>query len=87
MAKYIKTISVEAEQFLPQENKIPLGVRSDGPRSPTTDIRSSWVCSTKDGTFYLTDGDYIVYEGEDRYVVPQSMFEDEYRPEEVPSKK
>ena len=58
--KYLMQVEVEADQFLPQEDKIPTGVISDGPRSPKTDKRSSWILFTNSGTNYLNDGDYVV---------------------------
>lgn len=80
MAKYSLTITVDAEQFLPSEDKIPRGVTSDGPRSPRTDPRAKWVLMTNEGMTYLKEGDYVITsEGGDRYVMPQASFEKTYK--------
>jgi len=60
MAKYVATLEIDAEQFLPDEDKIPKGVTSDGPRSPKVDPRSSWIVYTREGAKYLKSGDYVV---------------------------
>lgn len=79
--KYGMTIEIEAEQFLPEEDKIPTGVTSDGPRSPKTDPRASWVLKTPEGVVYLTEGDYIVTMADNsQYRVPADKFERDYKP-------
>ena len=78
--KYLMQVEVEADQFLPKENKIPAGVISDGPRSPKDDKRSSWILRTNHGTNYLNDGDYIVTrENGDRYIISSTSFERDYK--------
>lgn len=80
MAKYIMTIEIEAEQFLPEEDKIPKGVTSDGPRSPRTDPRAAWVLRTPEETIYLKSGDYIITTASGaHYRVEQSKFERDYK--------
>ena len=54
MAKYRKIDTVQAEQFLPQENKIPDGV------IPFSNVKPiQYVIKTLEGFHYLRDGDYI----------------------------
>ncbi len=76
------TIEVEAEQFLPNEDKIPQGVQSDGPRNPKIDPKSSWVLmDSKYGTKYMHDGEYVVTDPTGaRYCVPADVFEAQYKP-------
>jgi hypothetical protein len=81
--KYTMQVEVEAEQFLPSEDKIPKGVISDGPRSPKDDARSSWILHTQDGTSYMRDGDYVVTTAEgNRYIMQREVFEKIYTPGE-----
>lgn len=80
--KYIKTTTIEAEQFLPEKDQIPAGVHSDGPHNPASDSRSSWVSKTEDGMVYLNSGDYIVTESDGRkHRVIKEEFEKDYKPE------
>jgi hypothetical protein len=80
MQKYFKTIEIVAEQFLPNEDKIPEGVTSDGLRSPRTDPRSKWVLLSNDGLKYLADGDYVITDASgERYVIQKAQFEEEYK--------
>lgn len=80
MTKYVMTIEVDAEQFLPEEDKIPKGVTSDGPRSPKNDPRAKWVLMNQDGMKYLSPGDYVVTTpAGDKYVVQKDRFEADYK--------
>lgn len=80
--KYVMSIEIEAEQFLPEQDKIPQGVTSDGLRSPKTDPRSSWVLLNKKyGMKYISSGDYIITEPDgSQYSVPSDIFEAQYKP-------
>lgn len=78
--KYYMRLEIEAEQFLPEEDKIPAGVISDGPRSPRTDKRSSWILKTPDGISYLRSGEYVITgpTGE-QYTMNPELFEKTYK--------
>lgn len=80
--KYYMKVFIDAEQFLPDEDKIPKGVTSDGPRSPKTDPRASWILFTPEhGITYLKSGDYIVTDQTGvQYVVQSDIFEGLYKP-------
>jgi hypothetical protein len=79
--KYSMYVEVEAEQFLPEEDKIPKGVAPDGPRSPKTDPRAAWMLTNKSGASYVKSGDYVVTTPTgDRYIVPKDIFELNYKP-------
>lgn len=79
--KYVMTVEVEAEQFLPDEDKIPAGVVSDGPRNPKNDPRASWIVPTIDGAVYLRDKDYVITNVDGtRYVMKPESFETMYKP-------
>lgn len=79
--KYAMYVEIEAERFLPDEDKIPKGVTSDGMRSPKTDPRSSWVLITKSGTSYIKAGDYVVTQADgSQYIMPADLFEKNYKP-------
>lgn len=80
--KYAMTIEVEAEQFLPDEDKIPAGVQSDGPRSPKVDPRSSWILvDSIHGTKYMKPGEYVITNPDgSRYSVDGAFFEANYKP-------
>lgn len=54
-------IEVEAEQFKPDEDKIPNGAVSDGRGDPRKDAKSAYYVRTAGGAVYLKDGDYLVY--------------------------
>lgn len=83
MAKYVMTTEIEAEQFLPKEDKIPKGATGDGPRSPKADPRSAWIIITEEGMTYLTDGDYVITSATgSRYVMNKESFENNYKPVE-----
>jgi len=58
MPKYRKTALVEAEQFLPGENKIPKGVYSSGHGDPRS-TAYIWLLNTLEGTHTPRAGDYI----------------------------
>lgn len=58
MALYRKIALVEAEQFLPGEDKIPSGVYSSGPADPRKSAEQ-WMIKTLEGEHVLRDGDYI----------------------------
>ncbi len=84
--KYIMQVEIEAEQFLPEENKIPKGVMPDGPRSPKNDTRAAWILKSPDGTSYIKSGDYVVTQGENHYIMRKDLFEKNYKPlEEEPT--
>lgn len=59
MAKYRKTALVEADQFLPGEDKIPAGVYSSERADPRKDPRADWMLKTLEGDHVLRNGDYI----------------------------
>lgn len=75
---YRKTALVSAEQFLPDEGKIPAGVVSDGLADPRRSA-AEWVLDTLEGRHTLRPGDYICTgpKGE-RWNVEQSIFEATY---------
>lgn len=80
MNKYVMTIEVEAEQFLPSEDKIPVGVISDGPRTPRTDSRAQWVTITNEGMQYLKEGDYIATHSDgSKKLYKQTEFEEKFK--------
>lgn len=77
MATYVMEIKVEAEQFLPDEDKIPKGVTSDGPRSPKTDSRAAWILRTNEGASYPKSGDYIVTNPDgSKAIMPREVIEE-----------
>jgi hypothetical protein len=79
MAKYRKTALVEAEQFLPNEGKIPNGVFSDERADPRTDARAAWCLDTMEGRHYLRDGDYICTGAKgEKWNVEREVFEATY---------
>ena len=78
--KYIMHVEVEAEQFLPEEDKIPKGVKSDGPRSPKDDRRAQWMLQNSSGGSYIKSGDYVVTTGGERYIMQKDLFEKNYKP-------
>jgi hypothetical protein len=81
--KYSMYVEIEAEQFLPEEDKIPKGVASDGLRSPKTDPRAAWMLTNKSGGSYIKSGDYVITVADgDRYIVPKDLFEKNYKPVE-----
>ncbi|WP_269219224.1 PGDYG domain-containing protein [Brevundimonas vesicularis] len=76
--KYRKTALVEAEQFLPAEDKIPPGVFSDGLSDPRKST-SQWVLETLEGRHTLRPGDYICTgPAGERWNVERSIFEATY---------
>lgn len=79
MPMYRKTALVSAEQFLPNEGKIPDGVLSDANADPRTDARAAWCLNTLEGKHYLRDGDYICTgpKGE-KWNVERAIFEATY---------
>lgn len=79
--RYRKTALVEAEQFLPGEGKIPVGVVSDGFGDPRKDARYSFVLDTLEGRHTLRDGDYICTgPAGERWNVAREIFEATYEP-------
>jgi hypothetical protein len=79
MPRYRKTALIEAEQFLPAENKIPAGVYSDERADPRKDPRASWCLKTLEGRHILRDGDYIVTGAKgEKYNVEREIFEATY---------
>lgn len=69
--KYMKTATVEAEQFLPLENKIPSGVLSSG--------LGDWVIDTLEGRMTVRNGDWICtgIDGE-KWAVKDDIFKRTY---------
>lgn len=59
MKTYRKTATVEAEQFLPLENKIPSGVLSSGLGDPRKRHDLDWVIDTLEGRMTVKSGDWI----------------------------
>ena len=59
MATYRKTSTVEAEQFLPLDNKIPAGVLSSGLGDPRKRHDLDWVIDTLEGRMVVKNGDWI----------------------------
>lgn len=82
MTLYRKTALVEAEQFLPGEDKIPAGVFSDELSDPRRSP-AQWVLETLEGRHVLRDGDYICTgpSGE-KWNVERAIFEATYEPVE-----
>lgn len=80
MAKYRKTALVDAEQFLPRENKIPDGVISDGLADPRkSPEKASFVLDTLEGRHELRSGDYICTgPAGERWNVSREIFEATY---------
>jgi hypothetical protein len=82
-----KPVEIEAEQFLPNEGKIPAGVISDGNGDPRKDSQFSWVVKTLEGNFrtdkgdfqFVSNGDWIItgIHGE-RYPCKPDVFEATY---------
>jgi hypothetical protein len=80
MAKYRKTALVEAEQFLPSENKIPAGVYSSGLADPRRS-HETWMLKTLEGEHTLRAGDYICTgPAGERWNVAREIFEATYEP-------
>ena len=79
MALYRKTALVEAEQFLPDLDQIPEGVRADGLGDPRKNACLDWVLDTLEGTHVVRYGDYICTgpKGE-KWNVEQTIFEETY---------
>ena len=77
MKTYTTTVTIEAEQFLPEE-KVPSYVFSDGRGSPLTDDRFNWMTRTINGAEYIYPGDYVVFRGEDIHLVRKDIFEKLY---------
>lgn len=78
--KYAMNVYVEAEQFLPEEDKIPDGVMSDGLRSPKEDPRSFWMLKSSVGTSYIKSGDYVITTDDGtRYIMERELFEQNYK--------
>ncbi len=60
MKEYRKTATIRAEQFLPNENKIPAGVISDGCGDPRKSHHYNWIIRTlENNCHYVSDGDWI----------------------------
>jgi hypothetical protein len=77
--KYFMQVEIEADQFVPEEDKIPKGVISDGPNSPLTDSRASWMLKSGNGASYIRSGDYVITQGDQKYIMPKEMFERTYK--------
>lgn len=75
-----KPAVIEAEQFLPNENKIPAGVYSDGMGDPRKTLHS-WVINTLEGRMFVNDRDWIItgVKGE-QYLCTPEMFAATYSP-------
>jgi len=71
-------IIVEAEQFLPNEGKIPHGVRSDG-RGAVGSAKNAYVINTTAGASYLNEGDYVVHVNNEVAVIKKDVFEAHYK--------
>jgi hypothetical protein len=81
--KYIMNVEIEAEQFLPYEDKIPAGVQSDSTSDPRKDPRSGWYLKNSGGAVYINDGDYVITMPDgDRYLMAADLFEKTYKPSE-----
>lgn len=77
--KYLKTITIDADQFLRSAKELPEGVLHSG-KGPGDLATGDFYVATTNGMSYLTDGDYIVKEPDGtRYTVPKEIFEKEYR--------
>lgn len=77
--KYRKTALVEAEQFLPNEDKIPAGVFSSESTDPRKDPLADWMLKTMEGVHILRDGDYICTGSDgEKWNVERSIFEATY---------
>lgn len=76
-----KPVVIDAEQFLPDENKIPDGVISDGNGDPRKDQRYSWIINTLEGNMYVSYGDWVItgVNGE-KYPCKPDIFEKTYEP-------
>ena len=79
MATYRKTATVEAEQFLPLQNKIPKGVISSGLGDPRKRHDLDWVIDTLEGRMTVINGDWICtgIDGE-RWAIKDSIFKRTY---------
>lgn len=77
--KYIKTITIEADQFLRTAKELPEGVMHAG-KGPGDIATGAFYVATNNGMDYLMDGDYIITEPSgSKYIVPKAEFEKEYR--------
>lgn len=74
--KYYTNTEIDAEQFDPENNKIPSKAVLDAPRN---NPRASWYVTTGQGTIYLKVHDYVVTTKSGTvYVVPKDIFEETY---------
>ena len=76
--KYRKTSLVEAEQFLPNEGKIPEGVISNGLGDPRK-TNYEWIVKTLEGPLIINSGDWVLtgINGE-HWSVRKDIFEKTY---------
>jgi len=76
--KYRKTSLVEAEQFLPNEGKIPEGVISNGLGDPRK-TNYEWIVKTLEGPLIINSGDWVLtgINGE-HWPVRKDIFEKTY---------
>ena len=80
MAKYIMNVEIDADQFLPDEDKIPAGVQSDSITDPRKDPRAGWYLKNNSGAVYIKAGDYVITTPDgDRYLMAKDIFEKTYK--------
>jgi hypothetical protein len=84
MPYYRKTALVYAEQYLPNEGKIPEGAFNE----PDERYKDIYYIRTLEGTHYLRNGDYVCTGAEgEQWNVAQSIFEATYEEVKDPNVK
>lgn len=79
MGTYIKTATIEAEQFIPEEGKIPSGVISNGHGDPRKNPNFDWVIETKEGLLGVSNRSWIAtgIDGE-KWAIQDDIFQRTY---------
>lgn len=81
--RFRKIATIEAEQFLPNENKIPDGVISSGLGDPRKRYDLDWVIDTLEGRMTVNNGDWIATGVDnEKWAIKQDIFEQTYEPVE-----
>jgi hypothetical protein len=78
-----KPVVIDAEQFLPMENKIPSGIYSSEHADPRKHPFADWMINTLEGPLRVSDGDWIItgVKGE-KYPCKPDIFAATYEPVE-----
>jgi hypothetical protein len=83
MARYRqKPPVIDAEQFLPDANQIPIGVYSSGQGDPRTDSALSWMINTINGPQQIHNGDWVITDSGFKRIMDPATFANTYELEE-----